>query len=524
MKESMKFSRLAGLVALMLMLCLLLPGVARAEEQTCGEALTWAFDSDTGTLAISGTGDMDAYSDETPAPWAAFGEDITTLSLPVGITSIGDNAFAACTALTTVVFEGTETQKSAITVGAGNDVLYTAAWQYDEEPQAPTILTQPQNVTTVADNTATFSIEAEGATGYQWYYKSPAATKWTKITTATGSSYTFLSRSGNNGCLFYCDVSNDVGTVTSDTATLTVLSITTQPKNTAAKAGTTASFSVEASWATSFQWYYVAPGAASGTAIDGAINPAYSLTVTEADEGAGFYCVVGNDLGAVTSSTARLTLTMPPEIIKNPPNHSVKSGTRVAFTVEATGATTFQWYYKTRSSTAKWTAVSTSGIYTVNNDPDNSHSTLYFTASTTYNGYRYYCVVSNGSGSVDSTVGTLTVTAGGSTRTTSTRTATPRPAATAAATAGTNLVTPAPTPGPTPTPTPTATPTPSPTPIITTSPSPRATATPLPTMPPEPPDAGSVLPWVFAVLAAILLGWMYVMLRRAQEQLKQKQG
>ena len=265
-------------------------------------------------------------------------------------------------------------------------------------------------------------------------------------------------------------------------------------------------------------------GAASGTAIDGAINPAYSLTVTEADEGAGFYCVVGNDLGAVTSSTAKLTLTMPPEIIKNPPNHSVKSGTRVAFTVEATGATTFQWYYKTRSSTAKWTAVSTSGSSTVNNDPDNSHSTLYFTASTTYNGYRYYCVVSNGSGSVDSTVGTLTVTAGGSTRTTSTRTATPRPAATAAATAGTNLVTPAPTPVPTPTPTPTATPTPSPTPIITTSPSPRATATPLPTMPPEPPDAGSVLPWVFAVLAAILLGWMYVMLRRAQEQLKQKQG
>ena len=58
---------------------------------------------------------------------AAFaGEDITSITIPASITSIGRNAFKNCDALTEVHFLGTRAQWEAIAVASGNDVLSTA--------------------------------------------------------------------------------------------------------------------------------------------------------------------------------------------------------------------------------------------------------------------------------------------------------------------------------------------------------------------------------------------------------------
>ena len=63
-----------------------------ATSGTCGDNLTWSFDESTGTLEISGTGDMTYYSYNN-RPWEDSEDLITTVNIGNGVTSIGDYAF-----------------------------------------------------------------------------------------------------------------------------------------------------------------------------------------------------------------------------------------------------------------------------------------------------------------------------------------------------------------------------------------------------------------------------------------------
>lgn len=66
-----------------------------ATSGTCGENLTWVFDTNTGTLTISGTGAMDDYSHTygIMPPWCDYNESVYFVSLPDGLTNISDHAF-----------------------------------------------------------------------------------------------------------------------------------------------------------------------------------------------------------------------------------------------------------------------------------------------------------------------------------------------------------------------------------------------------------------------------------------------
>lgn len=69
----------------------------------CGENLQWNYNTDTGLLTITGTGEMGDYNSQYEgAPWHNFTSNITDIQLPEGITSITYRAFANCTALSTV--------------------------------------------------------------------------------------------------------------------------------------------------------------------------------------------------------------------------------------------------------------------------------------------------------------------------------------------------------------------------------------------------------------------------------------
>jgi hypothetical protein len=59
----------------------------------CGDNLFAILSADGKTLTIEGTGDMWNYSYENPAPWSEEKENITAISLPDGLTSIGNYAF-----------------------------------------------------------------------------------------------------------------------------------------------------------------------------------------------------------------------------------------------------------------------------------------------------------------------------------------------------------------------------------------------------------------------------------------------
>lgn len=92
MRQTMKqfYIRLVALAAALL---LLLPAVpaARAASGACGDGVSW--DLTGGVLTISGSGDMADYSEASPAPWQSYADQILSVRVENGVTSIGDFAF-----------------------------------------------------------------------------------------------------------------------------------------------------------------------------------------------------------------------------------------------------------------------------------------------------------------------------------------------------------------------------------------------------------------------------------------------
>ena len=92
------------------LLLTLLPVLAHAEE-AAGEPtrfIKWEFDESTGTLTVTGSGDMSNYSypDDSGIqnlpPWSAYLSEIKTIILPDGLWSIGRDAFRNCTKLESI--------------------------------------------------------------------------------------------------------------------------------------------------------------------------------------------------------------------------------------------------------------------------------------------------------------------------------------------------------------------------------------------------------------------------------------
>jgi hypothetical protein len=159
----------------------------------------------------------------------------------------------------------------------------------------------------VSGTTAKFSVTATGTAPLRYQWRKNGA----EISGATKPSYiTPPTTVGDNGALFSVVVSNSVGSVTSNNATLTVTeavppAITTQPANRTVTAGATAKFSVIATGSAplSYQWRK------DGVNISGANKPSYiTPPTTLADNGALFSVVVTNTAGSVTSNDAVLTV------------------------------------------------------------------------------------------------------------------------------------------------------------------------------------------------------------------------
>jgi len=102
---------------------------------------------------------------------------------------------------------------------AGSVTSSAATLTVNTAPVAPSISTQPASQTVTAVQTASFSVTATGTAplSYQWNKNGTA------ISGATSSSYTTpATTSSDNGAQFAVVVSNTTGSVTSNSATLTV--------------------------------------------------------------------------------------------------------------------------------------------------------------------------------------------------------------------------------------------------------------------------------------------------------------
>ena len=263
-------------------------------------------------------------------------------------------------------------------------------------PSGPTILTQPTNQSVTIGQTANFAVTATGTgtLGYQW--KKNGAT----ISGATAASYTTPGAvTSDSGSQFTVVVTDSVGTVTSNAATLTVTatplvpSITTQPSNATVTAGQTATFSVTAGGTSplSYQWRK------NRANISGATASTYTTSATtSADSGAQFSVLVTNAAGSVTSSAAILTVNTPATITSQPASQTVTAGQTATFSVSASGAfsMTYQW---------RRNGVNISGA------TGSSYTTPVTT--TADNGAQFSVVITSLAGSVTSGSATLTVTA-----------------------------------------------------------------------------------------------------------------
>jgi len=221
-----------------------------------------------------------------------------------------------------------------------------ASGSYGPAIVAPSIATQPSNLTVAAGATASFGVTTAGSgpMTFQWLKNGVA------IANATSAGYTTPAISlADTGAKYSVQVANRAGSVTSEEATVTVTappSILTQPINKTVLYGTPTTFTVVASASApiTYQWY-------RGTsAIAGATSASYTLASPQVatDNGAQFYVTVTNPLGSVTSNTVTLRVVpaiIPLAISTQPATKTVLDGidTTLSVVADGTGTLLYQW-------------------------------------------------------------------------------------------------------------------------------------------------------------------------------------
>jgi len=278
-----------------------------------------------------------------------------------------------------------------------------------------TITTNPANVSISVGQVGTFTVAATGESpfAYQWYEIAPGGATGVAIAGAMAGTYvTPVAGAGDDGAQFYATVTDACGTVyTSSAATMTVAygdvppTIVQQPAGQSVAAGAAVTFSALAvgTPTISYQWYRIAAGATTGTAITGATGTSYAVPVTAtaaANNGDQYYVIATNAYGQAASQDAMLAIGNGILIITQPVSQYVLAGQTATFSVTATSnlPLTYQWYEAAPGS-ASFSAVTgaTSASYSVTNTTVSEYGTV------------FYVVVSNASSSVTSSSAALYV-------------------------------------------------------------------------------------------------------------------
>lgn len=97
-----KISKILSVVLVFLMVVSIIPITASAATYsgTCGDNLTWTYNTSDGYLTISGTGAMYDYKLNN-RPWESYEDDIKVIVVEDGVTTIGTYAFYHCGKLVT---------------------------------------------------------------------------------------------------------------------------------------------------------------------------------------------------------------------------------------------------------------------------------------------------------------------------------------------------------------------------------------------------------------------------------------
>ncbi|MCS5572635.1 MAG: immunoglobulin domain-containing protein, partial [Pseudomonadales bacterium] len=219
------------------------------------------------------------------------------------------------------------------------------------------IVQQPVDATVIQGNNAMLAVLASGSEPvyYQWYHNGEA------VAGGTRAALNILDAQAENRGVYEVHVSNEAGTVISDSVTLKLSyppSITLQPRPFAGLTGDNLVIRIEANGTMPliYQWFKDGQSIAGQTADSFVVE---SLQETDA----GTYSVtVTNEAGIATSVTAIVSVSTPVAITAQPEGLSAPTGTSVTFSVTATGTApiTYQWLKNSEKITG-----ATSATYTV---------------------------------------------------------------------------------------------------------------------------------------------------------------
>lgn len=200
------------------------------------------------------------------------------------------------------------------------------------------INTHPASQTLCEGTNVTFSVSASGGGTLTYQWKKGGV----NIGGAAASSYTINNISTGDAANYTVDVTNTCGTVSSNSATLTVnavTSVTSHPDGQSVCSGSNVTFTVSANGTgLTYQWRK------GGVNINGATVSSYIINNVSAADAGNYDAVVSGVCGVSTSNAAALSITPPPAITTQPASQTVFVGSNVTFTTTATGSgLTYQW-------------------------------------------------------------------------------------------------------------------------------------------------------------------------------------
>lgn len=213
----------------------------------------------------------------------------------------------------------------------------------------PVIVTPPKDTLVLAGQVARFSVAATGTPTltYQWYRKSepPDTLVDTPILTVPTAA-------GDDTARYYCVVTNPHGEAVSYAAKLTVAVvpvISMEPSDTSVLAGAPASFKLRATGSPVLGYAWKKVGSALPLTGDSVLTLG---TVTAADSGSQYFCIVANGHGSDTSVKVTLRVNRPPAIARQPGDTAVAAGQSASFRVSATGSGKLEFAWRKKGDTA----------------------------------------------------------------------------------------------------------------------------------------------------------------------------
>ncbi|MFA6545189.1 MAG: immunoglobulin domain-containing protein [Limisphaerales bacterium] len=236
-------------------------------------------------------------------------------------------------------------------IGLGADVLTDIETEVPPPTvQTPTISVQPHSFRVLPGTNVTFSVglttntNAPGPFTYQWRRYGINIPGANTSTLSLSNTLTLTNVQTNNTGNYTVVIGNAFGTVTSDVATLEVLTppvITTQPLGSTNLVGDPLSFTVEATGSTNlfYQWRF------NGTNVGDALTNTFTIDSVSVTNAGNYSVIISNLAGVIISSNALLIVHSAPVITSPPAARVVNAAGSVSFSVTVLGDTplTYQW-------------------------------------------------------------------------------------------------------------------------------------------------------------------------------------